>query len=67
MSRLFASRPQPDEFYPTPPSTEPIPVTPSPPETPNSIEPAGVPTSIPEQPLEPEKPVIHPMTPPEVP
>ena len=62
-----SSRPQPDEFYPKPPSTEPVPTMPIPPETPLPSVPPSAPSSMPEQPPESEKPVIHPMPPPEVP
>jgi hypothetical protein len=62
-----SSRPQPDEFYPKPPPTEPLPTMPIPPETPLPSAPSGAPSSLPEQPPESEKPVIHPMPPPEVP
>jgi hypothetical protein len=67
--RHFAgNRPhQPDEFYPKPPPTEPVPEVPIPPETPVPVGPPAGPSPLPEQPLEPEKPVIHPTPPPEVP
>jgi hypothetical protein len=67
LSVTSASRPQPDEFYPKPPPTEPVPTMPIPPETPLPSTPPGAPSSLPEQPPEPDKPVIHPMLPPEVP
>ena len=62
-----SSRPQPDEFYPKPPPTEPLPVMPIPPETPAPSAPPSVPSSLPEQPPEPDRPVIRPMPQPEVP
>jgi hypothetical protein len=64
---IAASRPQPDEFYPKPPPTEPLPVAPTPVETPLPAVSPSVPTSMPEQPSDSEKPVTHPMPPPEVP
>ncbi len=67
VQQIASSRPQPDEFYPKPPPTEPLPVTPKPPEAPQPTVPSSIPSSLPEQPLEPEKPVIHPMPQPEVP
>ncbi|WP_201834579.1 hypothetical protein [Microvirga zambiensis] len=66
MSVRDASRPQPDEFYPKPPPTEPLPTMPMPPETPLPPVPPSAPSCLPEQP-DAEKPVIHPMLPPEVP
>lgn len=61
------SRPQPDEFYPKPPATEPNPSVPTPPETPEQADPLSAPSVIPEQVSEPEKRPLHPMPPPEVP
>ncbi len=67
LTRIASSRPQPDEFYPKPPPTEPVPAAPTPPETPLPTDPAGVPSPMPEQVSEPERRVIHPTPPPEVP
>ncbi|WP_414472438.1 hypothetical protein [Microvirga sp. M2] len=67
MTAIASNRPQPDEFYPKPPPTEPVPGMPTPSETPVPPDAPRVPSSIPEQPPEPDKPVIHPTPPPEVP
>jgi hypothetical protein len=66
LTRIHGNRPQPDEFYPKPPPTEPVPAMPVPSETPLPSAPE-VPSSLPEQPPEAERPSIHPARPPEVP
>ncbi|MGO4387570.1 hypothetical protein AB4Y85_08540 [Microvirga sp. 2YAF29] len=67
MSLIASSRPQPDEFYPTPPPTDPVPVMPTPTETPPAPLSPSAPSSLPEQSPEPERPVIYPTPQPEVP
>jgi hypothetical protein len=67
LTSIASNRPQPDEFYPKPPPTEPVPTMPTPPETPVPSAPPSVPSPLPEQPPEPDKPVVHRTPQPEVP
>lgn len=64
---LGSGRPLPDEFYPKPPPTEPVPALPVPTDAPHPLETPNIPSPMPEEAPEPKQPVIHPTPQPEVP